>query len=121
MVAPSAPAAAEVYPISRRRVTLPLYQNSSVQSCVFVLSVIVRSSQVVLSRQRQMPCQLLVLAGTARRADRASLGEGISWCRILQDMRAHNAAPMSRAHPRLPRVSRRPSVARVLPDDKIGR
>src|SRR6516165_7673263 len=46
MVAPSAPAAAEVYPISLRRVTLPRYQNASPQSCVFASSVIVRSSQV---------------------------------------------------------------------------
>src|SRR5262245_61547574 len=114
MVAPSAPAAAEVYPISRRRVTLPRYQNSSVQSCVLVLSVIVRSSQVALSRQRQMPCQLLVLAGTARRADPASLGEGISWSRILQDMRAHNAAPMwgaSEATSGQPQTRRGPRAA----------
>src|SRR5437588_7608772 len=39
MVAPSAPAAAP-YPISRRRVTLPLYQNSSPQSGAVLLSVI---------------------------------------------------------------------------------
>src|SRR6266566_5556322 len=45
MLAPSAPAAAP-YPINRRRVTLPRYQNSSLQSCVFALSVIVSSSQV---------------------------------------------------------------------------
>src|SRR5499427_4351778 len=46
MLAPSAPAAAEPYPINRRRVTLPRYQNASLQSCVFALSVIVSSSQV---------------------------------------------------------------------------
>src|SRR5882724_13274720 len=45
MLAPSAPAAAEPYPINRRRVTLPRYQNSSFQSCDFVLSVILCSSQ----------------------------------------------------------------------------
>src|SRR5262249_61442257 len=45
-VARRAPAAAEPYPINRRRVTLPRYQNSSLQSCVFVLSVIACSSQV---------------------------------------------------------------------------
>src|SRR5229473_6464650 len=39
MVAPSAPAAAP-YPISRRRVILPLYQNSSAQSGAVLLSVI---------------------------------------------------------------------------------
>src|SRR6266487_2516303 len=85
MVAPSAPAAAEVYPIRRRRVTLPRYQNSSVQS---FLSVIVCSSQVGLLWRRQVPCQLPVSAGAARRA---TLGQGLQ--RILQDMGAHNAAP----------------------------
>src|SRR6516165_5376539 len=45
MLAPSAPAAAEPYPINRRRVTLPRYQNVSPQSCVFASSVIVGSSQ----------------------------------------------------------------------------
>src|SRR2546429_3315549 len=63
MVAPSAPAAAEVYPIRRRRVTLPRYQNSSVQS--FALSVIVCSSQVGLLWRRQVPCQLPVSAAAA--------------------------------------------------------
>src|ERR1700693_917781 len=46
IVAPSAPALAALHPISRRRVTLPLYQNSSLQSCVFSLSAIAVSSQV---------------------------------------------------------------------------
>src|ERR1700730_12439369 len=46
MVAPSAPAAAAPYPISRRRVTLPLYQNSSPQSGAVVLSIIAWLLQV---------------------------------------------------------------------------
>src|SRR5919201_6093655 len=62
LVAPSAPAAAEVYPIRRRRVTLPRYQNSSVQS---FLSVTVCSSQVGLLWCK---CQLPVSAGAAQRA-----------------------------------------------------
>src|SRR6266540_3278323 len=93
MVAPSAPAAAEPYPINRRRVTLPRYQNSSLQSCVFASSVIVCSSQVGLLWRRQVPCQLPVSAGAAQRSA-PTLAQGLE--RILQDMPAHNAAPMSR-------------------------
>src|SRR5262245_37523750 len=43
MVAPSTPAPAAPNPIKRRRVTFPLCQNSSCQSCVFSWSVIANS------------------------------------------------------------------------------
>src|SRR5262249_31644333 len=55
MLAPSAPAAAEPYPTNRRRVTLPRYQNSSLQSCVFASSVIVRPSQAGCNGADQVP------------------------------------------------------------------
>src|SRR5262249_50248857 len=55
MLARSAPAAAEPYPINRRRVTLPRYQNASLQSCVFASSVIVSSSQVGCDGAEQVP------------------------------------------------------------------
>src|SRR5215510_9286043 len=40
IVAPRAPALAAPYPINRRRVTLPRYQNSSLQSCRLLSSAI---------------------------------------------------------------------------------
>src|ERR1700719_3661293 len=49
MVAPSAPAAAAPYPTSRRRVSLPLYQNCSPQSEDVLSSVIACSSQVLVA------------------------------------------------------------------------
>src|SRR5262249_9259512 len=78
MLAPSAPAAAEPYPINRRRVTLPRYQNASLQSCVFALSVIVSSSQAGCNGGDK--CHDTCQCPSARRAahDHASLGQEIS-------------------------------------------
>src|SRR6516165_9871356 len=78
MVAPSAPAAAEVYPISLRRVTLPRYQNASPQSCVFASSVIVGSSQVGCNGAdtRHDNCHYPSARRTAH--DHASLGQEMS-------------------------------------------
>src|SRR6516225_7428837 len=77
-VAPSAPAAAEVYPISLRRVTLPRYQNASPQSCVFASSVIVGSSQVGCNGAdtRHDNCHYPSARRTAH--DHASLGQEMS-------------------------------------------
>src|SRR6266481_2176303 len=78
MLAPSAPAAAEPYPINRRRVTLPRYQNASLQSCVFASSVIVSSSQAGCSGADA--CHNDCQCPSARRAarDHASLGQDMS-------------------------------------------
>src|SRR5262245_30532371 len=75
MLAPSAPAAAEPYPINRRRVTLPRYQNASLQSCVFALSVIVSSSQAGCNGGDK--CHDTCQCPSARRTahDHASLGQ----------------------------------------------
>src|SRR5262245_26353508 len=51
MVAPSAPALAAPYPITRRRVTLPLYQKSSAPACFLPLSDIALSSLCRLRTQ----------------------------------------------------------------------
>src|SRR5215470_1720334 len=78
MVAPSAPAAAEPYPINRRRVTLPRYQNASLQFCVFASSVIVGSSQVGCNGAdtRHDNCHCLSARRTAHGP--ASLGQEMS-------------------------------------------
>src|ERR1700758_3422054 len=76
MLAPSAPAAAEPYPINRRRVTLPRYQNASLQFCVFASSVIVSSSQIDCNgadTRHQLP-----LSECAAHRP-ASLGQEMSW------------------------------------------
>src|SRR5229473_6963964 len=49
MVAPSAPAPAALHPISRRRVTLPRYQNSSPRSCASSLWVMAGPSWSALT------------------------------------------------------------------------
>src|SRR5215469_12012656 len=78
MLAPSAPAAAEPYPINRRRVTLPRYQNASLQFCVFASSVIVSSSQVGCdgADTRHDNCHCPSARRTA--PDHASLGQEMS-------------------------------------------
>src|SRR5262245_59610283 len=110
MLAPSTPAAVP-YPINRRRVTLPRYQNSSVQS--FALSVIVCSLPGRALMGRQVPCQRPVLAGAMRPA---WLGQAISFSRIRQDMRPDNAAPVSQG----PIGNEPAEMVRALADDIIG-
>src|ERR1700730_10768773 len=91
MLAPSAPAAAEPYPINRRRVTLPRYQNASLQFCVFASSVIVSSSQIDCNgagTRHELP--LSECAAHRAWSCFPQSRDVLTFCRILQDIRAHN-------------------------------
>src|SRR5229473_1487726 len=66
IVAPSAPALAALHPTSRRRVTLPLYQNSSSRSCASSLSSIAFPLWTA-----QTDFQIIAMSGTGEDLDYA--------------------------------------------------
>src|SRR5262245_15786502 len=111
MLAPSAPAAVP-YPINRRRVTLPRYQNSSVQS--FALSVTVNSSLALMGRQ--VPCQRPLSPGDEDPAcsDRRYLVAGYFRTRGPTTRRRCRGVPIGNE------PAKDEAVFGALGDDKIG-
>src|SRR5712691_10328749 len=82
IIAPSAPAPAALHPTSRRRLTLPRYQNSSSRSCAFPLSVMAKSS-------------LGAVSDTTRSRARAT-----AWRGGDVDRRARRGRDVPNVHPR---------------------